>query len=550
MQSAIRGLVWEIWARNRTLAWVAIGLTGLEYVLSAAWPDTVSNYSPHQSGDLGFLVRLMNMNLAAVTILLVIVICSYSEINPQTDVSGFPRRLFVLPISTFLLIAVPMLMAIAMVEFTYILWARFLLQPEERTIDVGLLLATYIVLHQTALWTLHRLRSLRLLVLGFIGITFIISPIFRFVGLSNASFNSILAVLAVSGFLTSWVYIHRQRSSGGSNREWIRSGIERLSDRLYRRDKVFASMKSAQFWYEWRRSGSVFPAITASLLVAVIAPLSWYLRDNAIDSIRVLTAAVVMPLVLALPLGKAFSKPDYWSKDLAVPGFVAVRPIASVDLVAIKMKVAAASAVLSWLLVLVFVASYLAFWASHETLAMFQSLPLPIHAYSIGFSILAMMLLTWRFLVGGFWLGLSGSRRAFALSTIPYVVVPLFVLPAILIATITNSSFVIWTRTHATLLQNALVLAAAIAVLLKLALATVSWRTQPVTFRRPYLTAWFVGTIVVVTFSIMLSNALEAFVRLDGYRLHSFLILIALLAVPLVRLGAAPAALERNRHRS
>jgi hypothetical protein len=376
------------------------------------------------------------------------------------------------------------------------------------------------------------------------------SPIFRFFGVSEASFNFGVAGIGITGFVTSWVYVQRQRSSGGLHRELLKGVIERLSGRFSRSDKVFASPESAQFWFEWRRSGSVFPILTASLLVAAVVPLSWYMRDNAIDSIRILTAAIVMPLVLALPLGKAFSKPDYWSKDLAVPGFVAVRPIASVDLVAVKMKVAAASAALTWLLVLAFSAMYLTFWASHETLVMIRNLPLPLRAYSLGLSIFTMVLLTWRFLVGGLWLGLSGNRRVFALSMVPYVVVPLFVLPAILIATFTNSSFVVWMRMHATLVQNALVLASAVAVVAKLALATISWRTQPVTFRRQYLPAWFVGTIVVVACSIMLSNALEPFVRFDGHRLQSFLILISLLAVPLARLGVAPSSLERNRHRS
>ena len=35
----------------------------------------------------------------------------------------------------------------------------------------------------------------------------------------------------------------------------------------------------------------------------------------------------------------------------------------------------------------------------------------------------------------------------------------------------------------------------------------------------------------------------------DGYRLQSLIILVALLGVPLARIGAAPFCLSRNRHR-
>ena len=67
---------------------------------------------------------------------------------------------------------------------------------------------------------------------------------------------------------------------------------------------------------------------------------------------RVLAATLAMPLMLAAPVGKAFSKPELWSADLGLSAFIAVRPLATHEMVAIKMNVAAASAALSWLLVL------------------------------------------------------------------------------------------------------------------------------------------------------------------------------------------------------
>ena len=82
--------------------------------------------------------------------------------------------------------------------------------------------------------------------------------------------------------------------------------------------------------------------------------MSWLVRSNSEDSFRLLLAALAAPVVLAVPVGIAFSKPTFWSEDLGVPAFVAVRPLSSEDFVAIKVKVAAASAALTWLVVLVF----------------------------------------------------------------------------------------------------------------------------------------------------------------------------------------------------
>ena len=87
--------------------------------------------------------------------------------------------------------------------------------------------------------------------------------------------------------------------------------------------------------------------------------------------VRLLLGALATPIVLAVPVGMAFCKPTFWSEDLAVPAFVAVRPLSAEDLVAIKLKVAAVSAVLSWLCVLVFLAVWLSSWANLDSVSQF-----------------------------------------------------------------------------------------------------------------------------------------------------------------------------------
>ena len=162
----------------------------------------------------------------------------------------------------------------------------------------------------------------------------------------------------------------------------------------------------------------VLPALVGCLLLVVIMPMSWLVRSNAEDTFRLLLAALAAPIVLAVPVGIAFSKPMFWSEELASPSFVAVRPMSSEDLVAIKVKVAAVSAMLSWLVVLVFVTVWLSLWGNLDALSRLAIQVWAFHGQSVaavyGIAVLvaiAAMFLTWRFLVSRLWSGLSGCVR-------------------------------------------------------------------------------------------------------------------------------------------
>jgi hypothetical protein len=86
------------------------------------------------------------------------------------------------------------------------------------------------------------------------------------------------------------------------------------------------------------------------------------------------------------------------------------------------IKVAAVTTVISWVLVLAFLALWLPLWANHDSIAMLRGMLWQLHGhfvypqYAIGvFGIIGCMFLTWRFLIGGLWLGLSGNNKVFAL---------------------------------------------------------------------------------------------------------------------------------------
>jgi len=552
MHSSIAAQIWEIWGRKRTSIYLVLGISVAAGLLSWLLPESV-----HKAEGGHLLLELLAFHAGAAVILLVLAIFSYTEWNPQNGSAGFPQRLFVLPVTSFQLVAVPMLLGVVGMEMVAFAWIAFAARAEDRGSTVAVVLGVYVVLYQTILWTLPRLRSMRMLVLGLTGVPLIMLPIFPFMRhLSQNEFVDVFLALAFAGFLTSWVSVAYQRSGGGPNLSWVKTAARPAWPRRSHRDRIFRSAQSAQFWFEWRRSGLVLPLLVGSLLALVIGPLSWYFRNDGTDSLRILVVIVVMPSILALATGKAFSRPDFWSSELSIPGFIAVRPQSTVEMVAIRIKVAGVSTVISWLLVLTFLGLWLPFWANLDSIAMVRGVLWEIHGhavypqYAIGaLGIVGSMFLTWRFLIGGLWLGLSGNNRVFALSAIPYVVVPLLGLPALLVGLRFQQSVLDWIHDKVGPLTPILMWLAAVAVLAKLWLAAYSWRGIPARHVREYLAIWLGGTACLVVYAILLSGVLESLLPSDTYRLRNLVMFVALLIIPLGRIGLAPKFLDRNRHR-
>ena len=286
------------------------------------------------------------------------------------------------------------------------------------------------------------------------------------------------------------------------------------------------------------------PALVGGVVVLIIMPTSWLVHSDATYTSFLLLVAIASPIVLAVPVGIAFGKPAFWSEDLAVPAFVAVRPLSSEDLVAIKVKVAAVSAALAWAIVLVSLAVVTS-WANLDSVSQLAISLRAIYGQSVwavyGIAALvtiAAMLLTWRFLVSRLWSGLSGMRPLFVGSVVSLVV--------LVIGGIAFEAGRVpgWLLADPGRLGPVVFIAAAL-VIAKYGIAAYAWRGVAPRYMRPYLAFWLASTISFLTLGIVL----WALLRIDLWRSRSLVILLALLAVPLARVGLAPRWLARNRHR-
>src|SRR3989442_347699 len=98
MRSPIIALIWEIASRSRALVWVVVGVTVIAGIVNVALAD--SRVAPVDHAWLG----AVNFTMAGISLIVVFSIFACTESNPQKESIGFPNRLFVLPVTTLLLV--------------------------------------------------------------------------------------------------------------------------------------------------------------------------------------------------------------------------------------------------------------------------------------------------------------------------------------------------------------------------------------------------------------------------------------------------------------
>jgi hypothetical protein len=542
MRSPTAALLWEIWRRNRVAVAVIVGATIAGRLL---------DYADQPTDDPSPLIALLWMG----SFLSLFGIFTYTERSGARGLGGFPRRLFTLPLSSLRLVAVPVVTGIASVELLYLLWLPALSRGSSMSPPfVAVLLGALMVLFQAVFWRLERLGPLRLITAG--GVAVVVyaigllpswppspAPTWR----SEDTVATVVAAAAALCFLLAWRHVAGLRFGG---RRSTRTGAVIAWRGAWRsRTKPFTSPTSAHFWFEWRCSGLVLPMLVAGVLAAVVAPLSWFARDDGGGTVRLLLATLATPIVLAIPVGMAFARPAFWSEDLSLPAFVAIRPLTDEQIVAIKMKVAAASVAISWLLVLAFDVLWLPVWANLDALSQLAMQWWAFHEGSVvsvyataALVVIAGMVFTWRFLVTRLWAGLSGTRSWFMASVMSVLGV---VIGGLVFAADRLPAWVLQDPAR----MGAVVWFLCIGVIVRGWLAAYSWRGISRRYAAEYMLAWSIATGCLLLLALNVWQVARIYVALDVYRFQALVLLLALLAVPLARIGFASSALARNRHR-
>jgi len=554
MRSPTTALLWEIWRQHRwTIAVIA--------VLTAAGRLFDFLEAGNRTGAVDADTSTLTTLCGWLAFVLLFAVFHYTDSGGGRGVGRFPSRLFTLPVSSLRLVAIPVLAGIVSIQLLYLLWMEPLLRGGSTSrLFIAVLLAAVMVCYLTALWTCERLGSLRLVIVGVIVLAACVTgvlpsfppsppPLWR----SEIVLAALVAGIALVAFLLAWTYVARLRAGGGPRARHAESLFGSLfgwiAEASPTKRRSFETPAAAHFWFEWQCSGTVLPALVGGVVLVVIAPMSWLMRSQAGATLQLLLGALATPVILAIPVGAGFSRPTFWSEDLAVPAFVAVRPLSADDLVATKVKVATASVALAWLVLLSFVVVWLPLWANLDSLSRLAIQVWAFHGRSVvavsgiaSLVVIAGMLLTWRFMVSRLWSGLSGDRMLFIASVMSFVVMGI------------GSLLFDASRLPGWLLDDPARLApvawiAAVAVVAKYWIAAYAWRGVPPRYLRVYLLIWLAGTASFLALGIVVWGIVRIYLPLDVDRARSVVILLALLAVPLARVGLAPSSLTRNRHR-
>jgi hypothetical protein len=461
--------------------------------------------------------------------------------------SIYPARMLALPVRTAALAGWPMLYGTAAVAILWLVTALFVRWPwgiELPLIWPALLAAVFLAWTQALMWMPYGLPGLRAIVaVPWLATLDAVALLAIHYHVREPVMVAFLAPQLPLAFLTACSAVGRARR--GEVPDWRGRFARPASNAVpTRRRDHFPSPARAQAWFEWRRHGRSLPALVGLVLPFELA-LLWLAKDAPAFVFEILFLALITPPFMAAFTAWTVSQPNPQVRDsYGVPPFIATRPLTSAELIAAKLKMAMWSTLAAWLLVLVALPLALersGTWSlvTERTRRMNDAIGTPRAATVVLFILAGFIVATWKQLVQSLHIGLTGREwivKGSVLLTLTFL---------ILLGPIVE--WIIDTPSVQRALWNALPLILAGLVGLKMSaaawIATRLDRSRLLGDRALVLGAacWLVA--VLALYGVLVWFFSTPFVA------RYVLALIAILAVPLARISAAPLALAWNRHR-
>jgi hypothetical protein len=542
MQTARSAFAWEFFQRHRTYVLVLAGYLLVLGLIKPVFlgPEATVRFDP-PDGFAAFAVVPFT-----VTFFYLIGVFTFGLTGDlAARQSIYPARLFTLPVSTAALAGWPMLYGcVSMLG----LWAtaavigRWPWGIALPWLWPGLVAAVVLAWIQVFTWMPYGVRGIR-----------VIAAVFVLIALDALVFTAIelewperalvagLAPQLPLAYLCAWVAVAKARRGDAPGWSWSRRATARAAIRL----PPFRSKAIAQLWFEWRRHGWTLPALVALVVPFELSVLFISGYGSHTFVAKVLGAVLLTPILMAAFAAAAVSKANPFARDVyGVSAFASTRPLATAQMIAAKLQMAALSTAVAWLYVLIVGAAGF-IWSGADSVVADWTLAFtnrvgPARATVALLLILgALVTLTWTMLVQGLFIGLTGRQwlaRIIGLVTLAAIMAigPLLewigdrvdvqrwlfdwwvLVPAALVAIKTAAATFVASRLSRTRLVVDHVLVAGAAAWLVLVVAAYA------------AMVWWLDTALI-----------------PGY----IPALLAILAVPLVRVSAAPLALDWNRHR-
>ncbi len=545
MRSPAAAIAWEFRHRHR---WGFIALTGCVLVLAIIKllvfePGEPINFEHAVSFALAVVVPL---TAAFMYFLAVFSFGLTGDLAARQSI--YPARMFALPVTNAALAGWPMLYgapAMAMLWFAVRLLGVWPSDVEVPIIWPALLAASLLAWTQALTWMPYPLRGLRVIVtvLWLTVIDAVVMVALEF----KAPEPVMLAILAPHvplAYLVARFAVGRARR--GDVPDWGRvfARLGRIADVVPRGRDRFLSPSRSQEWFEWRQHGRSLPALVGILLPVELS-LLFVFSETPVIIFEVLLGVLLTPPFMAAFVAATVSKSNAAGRDsYGVSPFIATRPLTDASLIAAKLKVTIWSTLAAWLLVLVAIPLALRLsrtlpvvieWKGH----LIEAVGTP-RAIAIGLlGLAALIASTWKQLVQSLYIGMSGRE---------WVVKAGVFLPLTLLAIIFPAGhWILNSKSLMAALWSNLALIAAVLVCFKLSAAFwIATRLHDTGLLRARTLIAGAASWSAIVFALYgLLRWLTPALLIRSY----FLLLVAILAVPLARLSAAPLALAWNRHR-
>ncbi len=545
MRSPAAAIAWEFRQRHR---WGWIALAGYLLVLAMVrllifGPGQRVEFDDAQSFALVVLVPLTT------TFMYFLAVFSYGLAGDlAARQSMYPARMCALPVTTAALAGWPMLygtVAMALLWLATRLLAAWPSGLEVPLVWPALLAASMLAWTQALTWMPYPLPGLRVVV------TVLWLTVFDAIVIIAVEYKApegvMLALLAPHvplAFLAARFAIARARR--GDVPDWrgvFGQALKPSSPRALRRDH-FLSPARAQAWFEWRRHGWSLPAMVAIVLPFELALLFGF-SDTPVIVYETLLGVLLTPVFMAAFAAATVSQSNPHGRDAhGLTPFIATRPLTSPSLVAAKLKATIWSTLAAWLLVLA---------AIPIALQLSGVLPMVLDRARQGIDIvgtpraIVIVLLvvaglvasTWKQLVQGLYIGLTG--REWAVKSNVFVTLSFLAVLGPLVHWIIdngNVQAVLWDAIPSIL-----------AVLVGFKMSAAAWIAVRLYDSRLLSDRTLLTGAASWCVAVLALYGVLAWILSVPFLPRYVPALIAILAIPLVRLSAAPLALAWNRHR-
>jgi hypothetical protein len=539
MRSPVHALLWQLWARNRWGLTAICGYLVVAYALVRLLPANVyGGLNPALVFALPFGWMGIGYVFAVFTYL--------TEMKSDSLQVGMPRRMFVLPVRTSLLVFLPMISGTVAILAAWAALAYLILIPSglhPPLIWPGLTVATVLVWLQTIAWSPFGVQLVRPCVSIVVLTTLTVVPVAaNALGVPESLVAAALALSMVPAYGVAYWGVARARRGDGAEMPWLTSLARHVFRRVPQQSRAFASPGEAQIWFEHQQY-VLFPALTGFFIfLFLVAAL--FIPFELHEAWPRLGALIAIPVLMTNMLAGSLGKPEVSANHPGMPAFLATKPVTSGFLVTAKFKVGARMVLVTWAMTLLSIP----LWAlatghtSEMIVAVRQFLPttdllkLGAMLFLVVFGIVGF---SWLQMIGGFWIGSTGRTWIMLCVTLgtPVVLIGLAPLGA-------------WLLRHRDILQNALPAlrwCLAFAVAIKFALTVWSW----LAIERRSLLAREELLLLVAFWCVVAGDliGLALWLAPSGSISFSFLIAGVAAIVPLPGIFFAPLALDWNRHR-